>query len=533
MSLTRFSLRNPLVVGALALALAAFGLYSYFTLGIGIVPNISFPGVIVTTTEAGADSATIETQVTKPIEDALASLSNVDSITSTSSEGVSSVTIQFTTAANQTLTPVNVERVVNSVRNKLPSSADPPTINTFDTSAIPVTVVSLSGPQPLDQIQQVAIDRLQRQFEGLAGVGSVSVSGGRTREIQVRANLDKLQARGLGLNSLQQALQSQQIQVPAGSLTSATKDVNVRLNGLVSRPSQLGNIVVAQTAQGPVYVKDVATIHDTFKTATVLARVNGAPAVFLTVTKLSNGNTIAVSHGVRQQMTRIQPSLPQGMKMNVVFDAATYTQQSFNTIRKTLIEAVFFTGIILLLFLHTWRSTLIVLLAIPTSVLTTFGVMNLLGLDLNLFSMLALTLSVGILVDDSIVVLENVYRHLGLREPPFLAALNGRSEIGLAAITITMVDVVVYVPIALIPGISGEFIRPFALVIASATLTSLLVSFTLTPLLASRFLRLEHALKQGNGPMERFGRAWDGGFDRLGRGYRHLMHGVLTRRGMR
>src|SRR6266702_4675666 len=198
------------------------------------------------------------------------------------------------------------------------------------------------------------------------------------------------------------------------------------------------------------------------------------------------------------------------MRLEVVTDLATYTQQSFNTIQLTLIEATLLTGFILLVFLHTWRSTLIVLVAIPTSVLTTFGLMNLLGLNLNLFSMLALTLSVGILVDDSIVVLENIARHLGLGEPPFLAAIRGRSEISMAAITITMLDVVVYVPIALISGIAGQFVRPFAIVIAAATLTSLLVSFTVTPLLASRYLSIEKELKAGGGPLDRFGRWWDG-----------------------
>src|SRR5207302_1006570 len=230
----------------------------------------------------------------------------------------------------------------------------------------------------------------------------------------------------------------------------------------------------------------------------------------------------------------LQPVLPEGMHLDVVTDLATYTQQSFNTIQRTLIEAVLLTGLILLVFLHTWRSTLIVMISIPTSVLTTFGLMNLLGLNLNLFSMLALTLSVGILVDDSIVVIENIVRHLGLDEPPFLAAIRGRSEISMAAITITMLDVVVYVPIALISGIAGQFIRPFAIVIAAATLTSLLVSFTLTPLLASRYLTIEQTLKSGGGPLDRFGRWWDRGFDRLASGYRSLLHGVLTgpRRGL-
>jgi HAE1 family hydrophobic/amphiphilic exporter-1 len=528
LKITEFSLRNPLAIAAITVALIAFGLSAYFSMGVGIVPNVNFPGVLIDTTDAGADPSTIETQVTKPIEDAVATLPNIDTIQSSSSEGVSSVTVQFTTAANAELVPVDVERVVNQIRSQLPAGADAPSIIKFDTSQIPVITVAVSGPQPLDQINSVATDRLQHAFEAVPGVQSVSVSGGTTREIQIKVDPNKLEAYGIGLNTVQLALQAAQVQAPAGQLTAAGRNVNVRLNGQVSQPGQLANLVIASPPAGPVYLKDVATVSDSFKTVSVLDRVNGVPGVTLTVTKLSSANTIQVSQGVRQAMATLQPSLPQGMRLDVVNDAATYTQQSFNTIQTTLVEAVLFTGLILLIFLHTWRSTLIVLVAIPTSLFTTFGMMSLLGMNLNLFSMLAVTLSVGILVDDSIVVLENIYRHLGLGDPPILAAINGRSEIGLAALTITMVDVVVYLPIALIAGIAGDFIRPFALVIAAATLTSLAVSFTLTPLLASRFLRPGDSESSGRGLLAEFGRRWDQGFDGLGRFYQGILHWVLT-----
>ena len=280
------------------------------------------------------------------------------------------------------------------------------------------------------------------------------------------------------------------MEIPAGTMSDQGQDVNVRLDALVRQPSQLGQIVVASTPNGQVLLRDVATIEDGVKTVQVINRVNGSPAVTMTATKAAGANMIDVSRGVRQAMDDVQPSLPAGMRLDVVWNSATYAQQSFAMIRKTLVEAILFTGLILLLFLHTWRSTLIVLVSIPTSLLTSFCLMGVLGLGLDLLSMLAVTLSVGILVDDSIVILENISRHLGMREPPVVAALRGRSEIGLAAITITLVDVAVYLPLALLPGLAGEFIRPFALVIACATLTSLVVSFTLTPLLASRLLGL-------------------------------------------
>ncbi len=544
MRLTEFSLRNPLAVGLIATALAIFGVYAYLTLGISIVPNITQPAAIVTTTDPGADPATVETQVTRPIEDALAGLQNIKTLTSTSAQGLSIVNVGFTSNVNTDLVTVEVTRAVNAVRGQLPAAASQPGVAKLDTnSALPILKVALWGAQSLDQLEPVAENQVQRAFQSVDGVGSVSLSGGSTREIWVEVDPFRLRAYGLGLNTLQQALQLNHLSQPAGSLVEAGANVNVRLNSLATDPPRLGNIVVAElpgptgtggkSNQVPVHLRDAATISDTHATMTAIDRYNGATAVTLSVTKLADANTIEVSKGIRKQITALEPVLPPGMHMDVVTDLATYTQQSFNTIQLTLIEAVLLTGAILLAFLHTWRSTLIVLIAIPTSVLTTFGLMDLLGLNLNLFSMLALTLSIGILVDDSIVVIENISRHLGLGAPPILAAMTGRNEIGLAALTITLVDVAVYVPIALMSGTGGQIIRPFALVIAAATLTSLLVSFTLTPLLASRYLTLEEAAKSGRGPLHAFGRWWDARFLGLERSYRVLLRGILTpRRGL-
>jgi HAE1 family hydrophobic/amphiphilic exporter-1 len=534
---TEFSLRNPLFAGLIATVLALFGIFAYLTLSISIVPNITQPAAIVTTRDPGADPASVETQVTRPIEDALASLQNIKSLTSTSSQSLSVVTVNFTSNVNTDLITVDVERAVNSVRGTLPTAASQPAVAKLDTnSALPILKVVLYGPQPLDQIETVAEDQVQRAFHSVDGVGSVGLSGGPTREIWVQVNFTALQSFELGLNTVQQALESNQLSQPAGSLVETGGDVNVRLNSLASDPQQLGNIIVAeipgtrQTTASPIHLRDIATISDTHAPTTSIDRYNGAPAVTLSITKLADANTIAVSKGVQKQIAALQPLLPSGMRLEVVTDLATYTQQSFNTIQRTLMEAVLLTGLILLVFLHTWRSTLIVLVAIPTSVLTTFGLMDLLGLNLNLFSMLALTLSIGILVDDSIVVIENISRHLAQGEPPILAAITGRSEIGLAAITITLVDVVVYVPIALISGIGGQILRPFALVIAAATLTSLLVSFTLTPLLASRYLTLVDAMERSNGLRHTFGRWWDAGFLRLEHTYQALLRLTLTQR---
>ncbi|HEX9015560.1 MAG TPA: efflux RND transporter permease subunit, partial [Chloroflexota bacterium] len=379
MRITQFSLRNPLVVALLTMALALYGLFTYLNLGVALFPSVSFPGVIVTTVDAGADPATIEAQVTKPIEDAVATLPNIDSVQSISSEGFSTINIQFTTAANPALIPVDVERAVNSVRSKLPVEAEAPSIVRFDLDEIPVMRVALSGPQPLGQLQQIATDQVQRVLEAVPGVGSVQILGGPEREIHVKVNLAALEGRGLGLNTVQQALQSEQVELPAGLLDRGGKEVNVRLNGLVTDPAQLSQIVLARTPGGVVHLGDVATIQDSSKKTSTITEVDGVPAVILVVSKQAHANTLQVSRAIRQTTTQLQSSLPEGAQFSVTYDAATYTQQSFNTIQKTLLEAILFTGLILLLFLHTWRSTAIVLLAIPTSLLTTFVAMRVMG----------------------------------------------------------------------------------------------------------------------------------------------------------
>src|SRR3954470_60047 len=507
MKITEFSLRNPLLIFAVTVAVGIFGIFAYRSLGVAIAPNINFPQVVVTTIYPGADPETVETNVTQPIEDAIAALPNIDAngLTSISSQGTSTVIVQFTTAANPDLVSVDVERVVSSARSKLPPEVDPPIISKVDINASGVATLVFSGPQPLTELQDIAENVLQKQFNSLPGVGAASVRSGITREVHVNVDEWQLRSRGLSINNVVTALQGQQIEVPAGTITQGRRDFSVYFDALASRPQDLGNIVVLQTPNGTVYMRDVATIESTYKKRDAIVRVDGQEGLALVVTKLPDANTISVVNEVHKGIDRVQPQLPPGSRLDVVIDAARYTQKSFDTVQRALIEAIIMTGLILLLFLHTWRSTAIVLVSIPTSLLITLTMMSMLGSNLNLLAMMALTLCVGIRVDDSIVVLENISRHLGMGKTSWAAAVDGRSEIGLAALTITLVDVVVYFPIAImLSGIPAQFLRPFAITIAIATLASLAISFTLTPLLASRFLHRED--EHGTSPLARFGR---------------------------
>jgi hydrophobic/amphiphilic exporter-1 (mainly G- bacteria), HAE1 family len=529
---TEIAVHHPLIVVAFTISFAIFGILAYTNMPIAVVPNINFPSVTVSTPYPGADPQTVEAAVTTPIENALAAVQNIDTngLTSTSMQGVSIVQVQFNTAADPNTIVVDVERVVNAARNQLPANPNiVPSIVKQDPNASSVVSVAFTGSQPLALMQDFAENVLQKQFNNLPGVSSTTIQSGLAREVHVLVNEGALRGRGLAVTDVVTALQTGQFQTPAGTIWQGTRSYNVYFDALAHQVQDLRNLVIRQQPTGPVYLRDVATVEDTYQQRQAIVRVNGREGLAIGIAKTAQASTIDVVNQVKATMVSLQPQLPPGTQLDVVVDRSVYTQQSFDTVQRALVEAVLATGLILLLFLHTWRSTVIVLVSIPTSVLTGFAVMSLLGYNLNLMTMLALTLAVGILVDDSIVVLENIARHLGMGKNPIQAAIDGRSEIGLAAMTITMVDVVVYVPIAvMVSSATGQFIRPFAVVIAITTLVSLLVSFTLTPLLASRFLQREEGT--GNGPLAHLGRYWDRGFTWLEQRYEALLRAALPHR---
>ena len=520
MWLTRTAIQRPLIVLIVFGTILAFGLVSWTRLGVELLPAIEFPLVVVTTAYPGAGPEAVDTLVTRKVEDAVASLNEIKNIQSTSSEGVSSVTILFTERASKD-SAQDVERRVSAIRSELPTDAKTPSIDKFDPNSQPIIELALGGTRDLGQLQRLGDDLIKKRLEGLPGVARVTLLGGLTREIQVQASQAQLQARGLSILQLTQALQADNLNVPAGSVTQRDQDWTVRLNSQVQNLQDLHNVLIANTPTGAVRLKDVATVVDTYKQATVLQRSNGQPALGVLIYKQASANTVSTSEAVSKGIAALKQDLPNGVTINEVFDASTYIKGSVADVQTALLLAVLLTGLVLLVFLHTLRSTAIVLLAIPTSLIATFGMMKLLGLTFNFMSLMGLALTVGILVDDSIVVLENIARHLHLGEKPKEAAINGRSEIGMAAIAITLVDVVVFTPIAFMTGAVGQYFREFGLVIATATLFSLFVSFTLTPLLASRWLKggAIHA-RVSHHPLAMFGRVWDAGYEYVLRAYR-------------
>jgi hydrophobic/amphiphilic exporter-1 (mainly G- bacteria), HAE1 family len=534
MWLTSVAIKRPLFMLMVIGALLVVGLVSWTKLGVDLLPALDFPIVVVNTSYPGASPDAVDTLVTKPVEDAVATINDIDYIQSTSVEGQSSVVIFFTDKAAKD-SSIDVERRVSALRNQLPTDAKDPTVGKYDPNAQPILLLTLSGNRDLGALERLGEDPVQKRLEGTDGVAQVSLVGGLVREIDIQVDQQRLQARSLSILQVNQALAGDNVNVPAGSITQQGRDWTVRLDNQAQTPSELNNVLVSSTTNGPVYLKDVATVVDTYKKVSTIQRTNGQSAVGITVLKQASANTVATAESVKATLKALQPDLPQGVHIDVAYDASIFTRRSLNDVTRELSQAVILTGLVLLLFLHTFRSTLIVLLAIPTSLIATLGVMYFLGLSLNMMSLMGLTLTVGILVDDSIVVLENIFRHLQLGEAPREAAIHGRSEIGFAAIAITLVDIVVFTPIAFMSGIVGQYFREFGLVIVSATCFSLVVSFTLTPLLASRWYRRgdhgEAKVRQpSRNPLVRFGRAWDAGYARLARGYARVLRFAIGRR---
>ncbi len=531
MGLTRTAIRRPLATIMVFLALILMGQQAYTRLRVDRFPAITFPLVFVQIGWPGASPEDIEQTIIIPAENAVSGISGVQRIDANAQEGFARLSVWFVEGTDVNQAAIDVQRQMGSIGRLLPTDATPPSVIKADPQSIPVMNVVLSGERPLDDLYQLAFDKIQPKLLAAPGVADVQIQGGLIREIQVLVNYAKLEAYGLSLAQLSNTILRENVNSPGGRVDVDEKAFSVRTMGLAQTPEQLGEYIVASTPRGPVKLKDVARVEVTTKrqTSEVHYSTREHPqidAVSLTITKQTDANTLEAAANVRAAVQQLQRGLPPGVEMTITNDTSRFVRHAVDAVQKDLILAIILTGIVLYLFLHTWRMTAIVLISIPTCLVSTFLMMYTMGFSLNTISLMAMALMIGILVDDSIVVLENIARHLALGENPLDAALKGRSEIGLAAIAITLTDVVVYVPISFMQGNVGKLFREFGLTIASATLLSLMVSFTLVPVLASRWLKAHGE----EGHQKGFAGAWERGFDRLGRGYRKLLGWALHHR---
>jgi hydrophobic/amphiphilic exporter-1 (mainly G- bacteria), HAE1 family len=493
MTITELAIKRPTIIVVIFSALMVLGLYSFSKLNYELLPKITPPVITIATIYPGASPDEVETSVTKPIEDAISTLDQIDAINSTSAEGISFVTVQFNQAADVEIELQNAQRRVNSVTSDLPTDAKTPTISKFALDEIPVLRMGLTSNLPSKDFYQFIKDRIQPRLSKLAGVGQITLIGGDEREIRVNLDADKIQSYGLSVLQVTQVIKTSNLDFPTGKIENSKDQFIVRVAGKFKSVDDLRNLVIAKSKQGgDIKLSDVAEVQDGQRDFVNLSRINGITSVGLIVTKQSDANSVEVSKLVRKEIARVESDYKdQKVKFDIAEDGSLYTIDAANAVKEDLALAVILVAAVMFLFLHNIRNSFIVMLAIPASLISTFLVMYAAGYTLNLMTLLGLSLVVGILVDDSIVVLENIYHHLEKGEKPREAALKGRNEIGFAALAITLVDVVVFVPLALTGGLVGNILREFAVVVVISTLLSLFVSFTVTPLLASRFSRLE------------------------------------------
>ncbi len=538
MGLTRLAIRRPVTLIMIILGLLIMGAISYTRLPVQELPNVSFPFVLVSVQLPGATPENMLQQVTLPVENAVSGIAGIQQMSGNSSPGSSTVAIEFVLGTDVTQAANSVSQVVNRIERSFPPGTLTPTVLSANPNASPIMNLAIAGALRPDQLYALANNVMEPELSQVPGVASVSVQGGLIPQVNVTVNPQAMAAYGVSLAQINGAISAQNVSVPGGSTTVNGVTSSMQTNAYYQNASQLDNLVVASRSQGNVLLSQVATVDQGYAPPNQETLLDGQQAVGLSIQAQSGANIVAVDAAVRQTISRLQASLPQGVHMTIVNDATTYTFASMRAVEDDLILAIILPAIVLLLFLHRPRNMLIVILAIPTSLISTFTLMYFLGFSLDGVSLVALSLITGILVDDSIVVLENINRHLAMKKSPEQAALDGRTEIGQAAIAITMTDVVVYAPIAFTSGLVGQFFREFGLTIVIATLFSLFVSFTLTPMLSARWLKEpldEEVLVRMVGRMglwTRFSAAWERGYGHLRDWYGHAIAGAMRRRGL-
>ncbi|MBI5623527.1 MAG: efflux RND transporter permease subunit [Elusimicrobia bacterium] len=490
MKIVEVCIRRPVFTAMMMSALVVLGSLNYLRLGIDLYPNVEFPFILVQTTLKGASPEEVETSVSKLIEEAVNTIEGIEDLNSASYEGFSQLFIKFSLEKDVNVAAQDVRDKVSSITRNLPQGTDPPVVSKIDFGSFPVMSIAVSGDMGLIELTHLAKKRIKEQIETVGGVGSVTIAGGREREIHVIVNPLKLAALGISIKEVKDAISQQNIEIPGGRVEEFNKEYTLRTLGRIESVEDFKRIVVATKNGVVVRVSDIGRVEDTGAEVRSVAFLNGRPCVSLSVSTQSGTNTVAVSDEVKARLKEITAALPRGIETKIVGDQSEFIKDSVWTVQEHLILGALLAAVMVLLFMGDARSTFVAALAIPTSVIGTFIFMNLSGFTLNNMTLLALTISVGLVIDDAIVVLENVFRHLDeLHKPPAQAALEGTTEIGLAVMATTLSLLVIFIPLAFMEGIIGRFIRSYGLTVAYAVAISLFVAFTLTPMACAIFLK--------------------------------------------
>jgi HAE1 family hydrophobic/amphiphilic exporter-1 len=490
--LAALCVKRPVFATVLILSLTVIGVFSFTRLGVDRFPKIDFPTITVTTLQPGAAPEQIETEITDKIEEAVNTISGIDDLRSVSSEGISQVIVSFILEKDTDVAAQEVRDKVNGVLPRLPKTIQQPRVDKMDPDAAPVLSLALTAKQPVRDITEYADKVLRRQLESVNGVGQVIVLGGRQRQVNIWLDADRLRAYNLTVTDVSRALQAQNIEIPGGRVDQGPESLTLRTRGRVQSVAEFNDIVVREQNGHPVRIVDVAHVDDSEAEPETVANVNGTSTVLLQVRRQSGTNTVEVVRSVKERLAALNGALPAGYTVRVVRDTSDFIEAAIHNVEEHLIVGSILAALVVLLFLTNLRSTIISAIAIPTSIIATFGLLWYMGFTLNLMTMLALTLSVGIVIDDAIVVLENIYRFIEEKhDDQYHAAVDATQEIGLAVLATTLSLVAIFVPVAFMGGIVGRFMKSFGLTMAFAILISLLVSFTLTPMLSARWLKVD------------------------------------------
>ena len=531
MTLTELAIKRPSLIVVIFTVLGVLGLFSYTQLSYELLPKISPPVLTVTTLYPGASPNEVETSVTKPIEDAVSSLDEISAVNSTSQEGLSLVTVEFNQSADIDIALQNAQRKVGEIAAKLPSDAKAPTLSKFAIDEMPVIRMGILSSKPPREFYQFLKDHIKPRISQLPGVAQVTLIGGDEREIKINLDPGKLRTYGLSITQAAQAIKYSNLDFPTGKIKDVDGQYIVRVAGKFNSVDEIRNTVIARSNQGgEIRVSDIAEVQDGQKDYTNISRINGKTAVGMLVQKQSDANAVEISKLVRKEITKLEEEYKDiQLKFDIAQDGSLFTVDAANAVKSDLAFAVMLVALVMLLFLHSIRNSVIVMIAIPASLISTFSAIYMFGFSLNLMTLLGLSLVVGILVDDSIVVLENIYHHMEKGQERRTAALTGRNEIGFAALAITLVDVVVFLPLAMTTGLIGNIIRQFAVVVVVSTILSLMVSFTITPMLASRFAKIERLTK--NTLLGRFALGFESLYERFSHHYMNLLKWSLGNKG--
>ncbi|MFT9847703.1 efflux RND transporter permease subunit [Aneurinibacillus sp. REN35] len=532
MKIAEWSVKKPVTIAMLIIAVVLFGIISLPKLKVDLYPELNIPVAVVATSYDGAAPEEVENLISKPVESAIGTVSNIKSIRSISINGASQVIAEFNWGTDMDQAALDMREKVDLMRGSLPDSAGSPRVIKIDPNSMPILSLAVSGPMDIVELNKVAEDLIQPRIERVDGVASLSIAGGKTREIQLTINPDAMNTYGLTVDQITQSLNARNLAGTAGSVTEGQRNISIKVTGEFDSPQDIGATPITLPQGGSVQLADLLTVTDGYKKVTQKTTVNDQPSLGLDVTKASGANTVEVADAVKEELAAIESQLPQGVKISTIMDTSVFVKDSIFTVAEHALVGGMFAVIILYLFLHSFRSMLVVAIVIPISVVATFALMYFGGQTINLISLAGLTLGLGSLVDFAVVVLESIYRKRQDGENITVASIVGTKEVGTAVMASALAQICVFLPIVFVEGLAAQLFGPLALTVVFSHIAALVASITLVPMMSSKLLKeppreVEYYLEsKKKTPMVLFQK----GFHRISEGYGRLIHWALSHR---